>query len=171
MGIKLIIIGIVLAVIVSAVGGFFLYQKSIVSGLEDIIAKKDLEIFGLSEQIAGLEIDKLKLEVSNSTLTSEIDRKANETKEAYEEIALLREKDSVSQARLHNIETALRDQKRLERIENIRLSRRASLLLRLMDKNVKCYAENFDRVGEGKCIRGKFVLTGERLVPVEAPTE
>lgn len=169
MGIRLIIIGIILAAVVSAVGGFFLYQKSIVSDLEDIIAGKDQQIFVLSEQIAGLEFDKLKLEVSNQSLTAEIDRKASETKEAYEEISILREKDAVSQTRLNEIETLLRDRQRLERIENIRLSRKASLLLRLMDKNIKCYAENFDRVGEGKCIRGKFVPNGDRLVPKEAP--
>ena len=169
MSIRLIIIAVVVAAVISAVGGFFLYQKSIVSDLESIIAAKDQQIFSLTEQIAGLREDKLKLEVSNQTLTSELDRKANETKAAFEEIAVLREKDAESRARLNEVETILRNQQRLKRIETIRLSRKASLLLRLMDKNVRCYAENFDRVGEGKCIRGKFVPNGDRLVPKATP--
>ena len=169
MSIRLIIIGVILAAVVASVGGFFLYQKSIVSDLESTIAEKDKQIFSLTEQIAGLQQDKLRLEVSNQTLTSELDRKADETKEAFEEIAVLREKDAESRTRLNEVETILRDQQRLKRIETIRLSRKASLLLRLMDKQTRCYAENFDRVGEGKCVRGKFVPNGDRLVPTATP--
>ena len=33
-----------------------------------------------------------------------------------------------------------------------------------MDDNVKCYAEHFDDVN-GKCVLGRWVPTGGRLVP------
>jgi len=163
--IRLIIVGVILAAVMSAIGGFFLYQKSIVNGLERTIVQKDKKINVLKEQIAGLELDNTKLKISNQSLTVEIDRKNNETREAYEEIAVLRSKDAESQTRLGAIEAKLKDRERLDRIENIRNSKKASLLLRLMDKNVRCYVENFDRVSEGKCVMGKFIPHGGRLAP------
>lgn len=160
---KLMIMAVVIVAVLAAIGGFYAYQKSIVNDLQDIIENKDQEIHVLQEQIAGLEIDVLQLKISNQSLVGEIDRKAAETQEAYEEIATLRASDAESQVRLNEFETKLRDRERLERVENIRLSRKVSLLLRLMDRSVKCYVENFDRVGEGKCVSGKFVPNGERF--------
>lgn len=160
---KLMIMAIAIVAVLAAIGGFYAYQKSLISDLQGIIETKDQEIRVLQEQIAGLEIDVLQLETSNQSLVSEIDRKAAETQEAYEEIATLRASDAASQTRLNEVETKLRDRERLERIEAIRLSKKASLLLRIMDKNIKCYVENFDRVGEGKCTSGKFVPNGERF--------
>ena len=163
MFIKLMIMAVVIVAVLTAIGGFYAYQKSLMNDLQDIIENKDQEIHVLQEQIAGLEIDVLQLETSNQSLVSEIDRKAAETRETIEELTILRLRDAESQTRLNEFETKLRDQERLDRVEAIRSSRKASLLLRLMDRSIKCYVENFDRVGEGKCISGKFVPNGERF--------
>ena len=61
-------------------------------------------------------------------------------------------------------------QDRAKRLQTIRNSRRASLLLRLQNKSIKCWVENFDRF-DGKCIRGKWVIDGERFVPLGGNTE
>lgn len=87
----------------------------------------------------------------------------------FEEIRILREKDIQSASRLQKVEGILRDSNRQKRLDAVRDSRRASLLLKLMNNNVKCYAEHFNEVN-GRCIRGKWVPDGTRLVPL-APAE
>lgn len=169
LGLKLAIAGIIVVVITSAIGGFWLYQKSIISDLNDQIADKQLTIDTQKAQIAGLVLDKEKLELSNSSLENEIARKSEETKDVFEEIQRLRTKDLESANRLQKVEGILRDSNRQKRLDAIRDSKRASLLLRLMNKNVKCYAEHFNEV-TGRCIRGKWVPDGTRLVPL-APVE
>ncbi len=161
---KIIILIVIVVAVASAVGGFFLYHKSIISDLNDVIAEKQEIISVQKEQIAGLIIDTERLKFSNSSLESEIKRKSDETKEAFAEITRLRVKDAQSAVRLNDIESMLRDRNRMDRLQAIRETRKSSLLLRLMDRNIKCYAENFDKV-DGKCIRGKWVPTGERFLP------
>lgn len=163
MSLKFILIGLAALAIISAIGGTIVAAKSYVDGLNKQITQQQ-------EQIAGLEIDKSKLEISNNSLENELSRKTEETKAAFDEISRLRKADTESQTRLNEIEKTLRDQERTERLNNIRNSRKTSLLLRLMDKQVKCYTENFDRF-DGKCIRGNFVNDGERLVPLEENSE
>jgi len=161
---KYILIGLAALAIISAIGGTILAAKAYVDGLNETITQQQ-------EQIAVLEIDKVKLAVSNESLENEISRKATETKEAFEEITRLRIADAEADARYNKIETLLRDQERAKRLQTIRNSRKASLLLRLTNKNIRCYVENFDRF-DGKCIRGKWVINGERFVPVrDAETE
>ncbi|KKK86235.1 hypothetical protein LCGC14_2765280, partial [marine sediment metagenome] len=162
MSIKLILIGLAALAIISAVGGTIYAAKSYVDGLNEQITQQQ-------EQIAVLEIDKAKLEISNVSLENEIARKSDEMKEAFAEITRLRKADAESEARLNEIETLLRDQERAKRVQTIRNSRRASLLLRLQNKQIKCWVENFDRF-DGKCIRGKWVIDGERFVPLEETT-
>ena len=164
LGLRMMIAAIIIAVITASIGSFFLYHKSIINDLQETIVKKEKIINTQKEQIAGLVIDKEKLELSNASLEGEIARKSNETKEVFAEISRLRKKDIASTTRLQKVERILSDKNRLERIEAIRNTRKASLLLRLMNANVKCYAENFNKV-EGRCIRGKWINDGERLVP------
>jgi len=159
MSIKLILIGLAALAIISAVGGTIYAAKSYVDGLNEQITQQQ-------EQIAVLEIDKAKLEISNISLENEITRKSDEMKEAFAEITRLRKSDAESETRLNEIEILLRDQERAKRVQAIRNSRRASLLLRLQNKNIKCWVENFDRF-DGKCIRGRWVIDGERFVPIE----
>lgn len=152
---RLAIIGIVILVITTSIGGFFLYQKSIVNALQEKVNQQAAEITVLKE-------DKIKLETSNKTLESEISRKATETKEVYAELSALREADATSKTRLKEIEAKLNDKERLDRITAVRLSRKASLLLRIMDRNVKCYIENFSRI-DGKCVAGRFILIPNKV--------
>lgn len=148
MSIRLILIGLAALAIVSAIGGTIMAAKSYVNGLNETITEQQ-------EQIAGLEIDKAKLSISNESLENEITRKSNETKEAFEEITRLRIVDIESNSRLNQVETKLRDQERAKRITIIRNSRKASLLLRLTNKAIKCYIENFDQFN-GKCVNGQW---------------
>jgi len=159
MSIRLILIGLAALAIISAVGGTIYAAQAYVTGLNDQITQQQ-------EQIAGLEIDNAKLDISNKSLEGEIARKSDEMKEAFAEITRLRKSDAESETRLNGIETLLRDQDRAKRVQAIRNSRRASLLLRLQNKQIKCWVENFDRF-DGKCIRGKWVIDGERFVPLE----
>jgi len=159
MSIRLILIGLAALAIISAVGGTIYAAQAYVTGLNEQITQQQ-------EQIAGLEIDNAKLDISNKSLEGEIARKSDEMKEAFAEITRLRKSDAESETRLNGIETLLRDQERAKRVQTIRNSRRASLLLRLQNKQIKCWVENFDRF-DGKCIRGRWVIDGERFVPVE----
>ncbi len=149
LGTKIVIAGIVAAVITAAVGGFFLYQKSVVSGLQDTI---DLQ----AEEITTLKGNAIKLKASNESLEKQLDKNAEETKKAYAEISRLRESDNASAARVIEVERILNDKNRNERLGALRKSKRASLILRLMDKDAECQVINFDKVN-GKCIRGKWV--------------
>jgi len=169
LGLKMMIAGIIISVIGAAVGGFFLYQKSVVSDLQEIIDEKDALLFERQERISGLIIDNGNLATSVNSLEIEIGRKSEETKDVFAEITRLREKDTQSTIRLNEVENILRDRTRMDAVQSIRETRKSSLLLRLMDKNIKCYAENFEKV-DGKCIRGKWIPSGERLVP-EEPAE
>ncbi len=159
MSIRLILFGLAALAIVTAIGGTIYAAKSHLDGLNEQITQQQ-------EQIAGLEIDNAKLDISNQSLEGEIARKSDEMKEAFEEITRLRKSDAESEVRLNEIEMLLRDQDRAKRVDTIRNSRRASLLLRLQNKAIKCWVENFDRF-DGKCIRGKWVIDGERFVPIE----
>lgn len=159
MSIRLILIGLAALAIVTAIGGVIYAAESYVSGLNEQITQQQ-------EQIAVLEIDNAKFAISNESLENEITRKSDEMKEAFAEITRLRKADAESEVRLNGIETLLRDQERAKRLQTIRNSRRASLLLRLQNKSIKCWVENFDRF-DGKCIRGKWVIDGERFVPLE----
>ena len=169
LGLKLMIAAIIIAAVTATIGGFWLYQKSIISDLESKIADQQKTINVQKEQIAGLIIDKQKLQTSNNSLEGEIKRKADETKAAYAEIDQLRKKDLESDSRLQAVEKQLRDKERLQRIEAIRNSQKATLLIRIMDQNIKCFADHFDDVN-GKCILGRWVPTGGRLVPKTPPT-
>lgn len=163
MSIRLILIGLAALAIISAVGGTILAAKAHLDGLNEQITQQQ-------EQIAVLEIDNAKFAISNESLEKEAARKSEEMKEAFAEITRLRKADAESQVRLNEVETFLRDQERAKRLQTIRNSRRASLLLRLQNKQIKCWVENFDRF-DGKCIRGRWIIDGERFVPLEKNTE
>ena len=154
-GLKWILIGLAALVIVTVVAGTIYAYKSHVTELNNQITKQQ-------ETIAELTIDNEQLKASNQTLQNEITRRVTEAKEIREELTRIREADSTSRSRLADIQRQLADYERQARIERIRESSKASLLLRLINKNVKCYTDNFDRF-DGKCISGKFVKNGERF--------
>ena len=144
------IILIVIAIIALIAGGYWVYQKVLVANLK--------------EEIATLRINNQALTLSNQSMEQEIKRRAEETKNAYAEIERLSQATEASRARLSDIQKKLRDTEKLKQADKIRNSRKADLLIKLMDNNVKCYLDNFDKV-DGECIRGKWVPFGARSVP------
>ena len=160
-GLKWILVGLAALAIVATVGGVIYAYKSHVDGLNETITQQQ-------EQIAGLEIDNQALRVSNESLEMEISRRVNESEQIRQELTRLREIDAISRDRLAQVERQLRDFERQDRIQGIRESRRAGLLLRMINRDVECYVENFENF-DGECISGRFVPTGERFdqQPVE----
>lgn len=154
---KIWIYGIAALIVVAAVGGFFAYQRSIVSSLENTIKEKEAEIGTLKEQVAGLIIDNEKLKTSNDSLEKEIDRRAAEVLKVYEDLDKLRREDTASRSRLIELERKVADQERVKQLDRIRESRKASLLLKIINDNIKCEVANFEKVGLGKCVNGRFV--------------
>lgn len=153
---KFYIYGIGSLIMIAAVSGFFFYQRSIVSSLEKTIQEKDTEITLLQEQVSGLVIDKEKLTQSNTSLEKEIDRRIQEVQKVYDDLAKLQKEDQVSQTRIVELERKVNNQERIEQLDRIRESRKASLLLRIINNNIECEIENWERVGLGKCVNGQF---------------
>lgn len=153
---KFYIYGIGSLIMIAAVSGFFFYQRSIVSSLEKTIQEKDKEITLLQEQVSGLVIDKEKLTQSNTSLEKEIDRRIQEVQKVYDDLAKLQKEDQVSQTRIVELERKVNNQERIEQLDRIRESRKASLLLRIINNNIECEIENWERVGLGKCVNGQF---------------
>lgn len=157
LGSKIGITAIIITVAVLLVGGFWLYQKNLVSNLRSEIAKKE-------QEIVVLKVDNEKLKISNESLEKEIQRKIEETKAAYEEILRLEKSDSESRKRLTTIEQRLRDSERKKKSEEIRNSKNIEKALKTLDVNTKCFIENFNRI-DGECINGKWVLSSSPKVP------
>lgn len=158
LGIKLMIAGIIIAVITASIGGFWLYQKSLVDGLR-------AEIVGLETKVTELIIEKEALKLSNNSLERKIESQVVQNQEIRKELTVIRTIDTASQKKLAEYEKVLRDAARRKKIAGILKSRGASLLLRKMDNNIKCEIEHFEEI-DGKCIEGKWLKTGERLVPL-----
>lgn len=155
--IRIAIFALIALAIVSTIGGYFYFQERQITGLQNKITQQQ-------QQIAGMVIDFELLKTSHDTLVNEVVRKVEEMAEARLELHELRTADDASRKRVNELETKLEDQDRKKRIDAIRTSKKASLLLRLTNKDLKCFLENFNRIN-GTCIHGKFVIDGERLVP------
>ena len=133
-----------------AIAGTIYAAKSYVDGLNNKITEQQ-------EIIAGQQIDIEQLKISNQSLEDSIRHKVEEATAAREELDRLRQVDAESKQRLVEIERKLRDATEVKRKENIRKSRKASLLLRLVNEDIKCQLENFGRI-DGACIRGKWKI-------------
>lgn len=159
LGMKLAIVTIIIAVISATIGGYWLYQKSLVDGLRN-------EIIGLQTQTAELMIANESLKLSNESLELKVKAEVEQNKDIREELGNLKAIDDAAHARLAEYENQIRDTERKERIARLLKSRAASLLLRKMDANIRCEIAHFEEI-DGKCIEGQWVKTGERLVPLE----
>lgn len=132
--------------------------------LDDIA--KDNKITELNGAITQLELDKVKLQTSNDSLQTELERRRAETQTIIDENNKLREVDVETQQELNKLRSELQSIERKARVEKIHNSRKASLLLRKANNQAECEWKHFDDF-TGKCVSGKFVLNGERLVPLE----
>lgn len=157
LGSKIGITAIIITISALLVGGFWLYQKNLVSNLRSEIAKKE-------QEIVVLKVDNEKLKISNESLEKEIQRKNEETKAAYEEILRLEKSDADSRKRLTSIEQKLRDSERKKKSEEIRNSKKIESALKTLDINTKCFIENFNRV-DGECVNGKWIISTTPKVP------
>lgn len=147
-----VIAGIAIAAIVA---GFWYYQRSIISSLEDQIKAKDIKIEELNVEITGLRIDNDRLKLSVVTLERDIERRVAEAeaiRQEFEEVSRIRDE---SAARLAEFEAQQRDAERQERIKALREGERATLLLRLYNNNIDCFVENFNNTN-GRCVGGQF---------------
>lgn len=162
-------------------GGFSLLKIGIVLAAATAIAipvwlhvrednRKDNMITVLQDNIVQLEVDKKLLSTSNTSLEQEIDKRLREIKDITAENERFREADREALTVVADLRKKLNSDERRKRIEKIRNSRGASLLLRKANRQADCGWSNFDRL-DGRCIEGVFVLNGERLVPLETTTD
>jgi len=158
MGIKLMIAAIIIAVITASIGGYWLYQKSLVEGLQN-------QIVALQEKNAELIIANEALKLSNTSLEMKIEAEVAQNKSIREELTRLKVIDDAAQSKLSEYENQIRDIERRKRIARLLKTRASSLLLRKMDANIRCEVKHFEEI-DGKCIEGKWLKTGERLVPL-----
>lgn len=131
--------------------------------------RKDNMITALQGNVTQLETDKALLTTSNGSLQNEVARRLAENQLIIRENERFRAADEQVFTEMAELRRRLESKEREERIKKIRNSRAASLLLRKANSQAKCEWTNFDRF-DGRCIEGKFVLTGERLVPLETKT-
>lgn len=150
----MLIVGVILTAII---GGGWTYITWHTQKLEETITKQQ-------EQIAELTIEKTALQSSVSVLQTQLNQQRLEASKSIEETIRLRQSDVESKARLASVLKQLSDLEKQQKISTGLKGEKQSLILRLMDKQVKCEMENFYNV-DGKCIRGQYIKNGERLVP------
>ena len=158
--IRLAVVGVILAVLAGAA----VKITSYLSAKDAAIHERDQLILNLNAQVAGLRIDKERLMQSNASLEQEVGQKRDELARAQAETKKLNLADQASSKRLGELERKLNDQQRIAKIEHLRNSSHADLLLQTVNNSAKCEIENFFRTG-GTCKSGKWVPEGERLVP------
>jgi len=145
MGLQTMLIAV--TVIIVTATGLFTYHTSVVSSLES-------DKFELTEQRNLLQAKNNALESTNASLKSELKNKLEESIGVRVELEKYRFIDEQTQQKVIELETKLRGKGYNDRIGNIRNSKKASLLLRFTNKNVKCETKNFTKAG--KCVMGTF---------------
>ncbi|MBE0619432.1 MAG: hypothetical protein IH605_02460 [Burkholderiales bacterium] len=164
---RVAILGVVLAAVAGAVFKVtaFLHEKDL------MIQERDQQILNLNAQVAGLRIDADRLKNSNASLEGEIAKKRDELAQAELEAKKISLADQASSKRLGELERKLNDQERIAKIERLSRSRRADLVLKIVNRSAECELENFFRT-DGECKAGKWIPAGDRLVPkAETPAE
>ena len=154
----------VLGFILAAVAGAVFKVTSFLSEKDAAIHERDQLILNLNAQVEGLRIDKERLTLSNASLEREVNQKRDELARAQVEAKKLNLTDQASSKRLAELERKLNDQERIAKIERLRNSSHAELVLKTVNNSAKCEIENFFRTG-GACKSGKWVPDGGRLVP------
>jgi hypothetical protein len=120
-----------------------------------ILIKKDAEINSLKEKVAGQLIDIDRLKVSNESLKVERDAKVEQIMIAREEMFKAQESDKKAQDELAKLSAEISSIERRERIEKIRSTEKATLVLRIANDNVACEAQHLFK--RGRCVMGRFI--------------
>lgn len=156
---KYAIAGLLVALVA---GTAFHYYKVTRFMLE--LAAKDKVIAERDQQILALQSDVADLKQSNTSLDAALEQKREESAQTREQLAQFRLLSESANSKAADLEKRLRDRNFVSRKARIERTRKVELLLRLENSKVRCNLENYGRIG-GRCIRGKWVAKGERLVP------
>jgi chromosome segregation ATPase len=152
----------IVGVIVAALSAAAFKVTSWLNEKDRMVQERDQQILDLNAQVTGLRLDKERLTQSNASLTADLDKKRDELARAQMEVSVLHTTDAASDKRLVELERKLNDRERLEQMDRLRKSRRADLVLHVVNKSAKCELENFFQTG-GTCKNGEWVKDGDRL--------
>jgi len=155
---RLAIVGVIVAAIAAAV-----------IAVTSFLNAKDKQIVDLKDRVKELTLENQKLAQSAASLQADRDKKSEELARAQLEQSRLQMTDTASNKRANELERKLNARERLEQVERLRNSRRAELVLTVVNKSAKCDLENFFETG-GACKNGVWVKDGERTVPRAAPS-
>ena len=144
---------IIIAVVVSIVGGGYLYiqaKDNRIQELKDEITIEKQLNDDLRVEIASRDNKIVSLQLDNARFQGRLD---------FEKVinADLRERENA-------IRQEANDKQRQERVSKLMLGRRAALMERVWGESDKCEWENFFKFN-GTCKAGRFIKDGERLVP------
>jgi len=161
MWLRLALVGVIVLAVAAAVHKFtsFLGEK------DRMIEQRDQEILNLNARVAGMKLDVDRLQQSNASLETEVRRKIEEAAQARAESNSLRLTDAVSAKRQGDLERRLNDRERIEQVDRVAHSRRAELVVRVVNRSAKCEIEHFF-ADDGQCRNGEWVRPP---APKEAP--
>ena len=152
MWLRLALVGVIVLAVAAAVHKFttFLGDK------DRMIQQRDQEIVNLNARVAGMKLDVDRLQQSNASLETEVRQKIEEAAQARQESNALRATDAVSAKRQGDLERRLNDRERIEQVDRVAHSRRAELVVRVVNRSAKCEIEHFF-ASEGQCRNGDWV--------------
>jgi uncharacterized protein YoxC len=160
----------IIGVIVAALSAVAIKVTMYLSEKDRMVQERDQQILNLKAEVTGLRLDNERLTQSNASLAADRDRKRDDLARVQTELTVLRATDMSSAKRLGELQLKLNDREHLEQMEQLRKSRRAELVLRVVNKSAKCEVDNFFKT-DGACRNGEWVKKDERLVPLPSPTQ
>ena len=116
---------------------------------------KDNKITELNTIITQLELDKVKLDLSNKSLEANIVRQREERTTIVRELTNLRKVDTTNQIALDTLRKLRTSKERKERIRQLTKSRKRSYILRAANRQANCQWDNYDNF-DGHCVAGKY---------------
>ena len=144
------------AAILLAVAGAVHQVTSFLAEKDRQIQEKEQAIQVLNAKVEGMRLDIERLKTSNASLEQDAKRKIEEAAAARQEANALRATDSASVKRQNELEHELNDRKRLDQVDRLTHSRRAEVVVRVVNRSAKCEIENFFRT-DGQCRSGVWV--------------
>ncbi|MDQ6961587.1 MAG: hypothetical protein Q9M28_03525 [Mariprofundaceae bacterium] len=147
MGIKIALIALGAIFILAVVGGFYKMQQDREKSFQQTIGV-------LQQQVSDMTAENNALRDTNASLNASVQRKNEERQEIQRELEKMRLVDAQTQQQILDVEKKLQDAERNKRMKQIRNSKKASLFLRIVNKNVACETEHME--DEGKCRAGRW---------------
>jgi len=147
MGLKLALIALGTVFILAVVGGFYKMQQD-----REISFKQTIGI--LQQQVADISAENNALRDTNASLNTSIQRKNEERLEIQRELEKMRFIDAQTQQQIVEFKKKLQNVERQKRMKQIRNSKKASIFLKIVNKNVACETEHMEE--DGKCRAGRW---------------